>query len=61
MKTIQMKSDFTADEAADILRVSKATVWRLIREGKLTTYRVGGNSRRIHRESLLALRGQSDE
>ena len=32
---------YTAQEAADILRVSKRTVWKYAREGKLNAVRFG--------------------
>lgn len=44
------------DEAADFLRVSRASVWRLLKEGRLPRTRIGGRTviRRIDLEAFLA-------
>jgi len=41
---------FTSEEAAEILRTSQRTVQRLIREGKLTSHRVGRGYRILARD-----------
>jgi excisionase family DNA binding protein len=45
------------DEAARELGVSRATVWRLLRAGRLASTRIGGR-RRIPREAVLAVARQ---
>lgn len=43
----------TIDEAADYLRISRRTIYHLIRDGQLTAYRVGrGGHRRFKSEDL---------
>lgn len=42
---------YTAGEAADILRVSKQTVWKYGREGKLKTYHFGRTVRYVLEET----------
>lgn len=44
------------DEAAQILGVSRRTVYTRIREGKLRTMRTAGGSQRVLMESIEALR-----
>lgn len=46
----------TVDEAADYLRVSRATVWRLLRNKLLARARIGGRTvvRRIDADAFLA-------
>lgn len=48
---IVMEELLTVEEVAQKLRVSKDTVWRLIRQKKLGAYRVAG-SLRIHPDDL---------
>ncbi len=43
---------FTIEEAAALLRVHRATVFRLVKEGKLERVYIGRRSARITRESL---------
>jgi excisionase family DNA binding protein len=38
---------FTVPEAAQQLRVSKPTVYRLIRDGDLRSFKIGGRLRRV--------------
>lgn len=45
----------TLEEAAHLLAVSPRTVQRRIREGKLTAYKVAGNSTRVDYDELAAL------
>jgi excisionase family DNA binding protein len=46
----------TVDEAADYLRVSRATIWRLLRNKLLARARIGGRTvvRRIDADAFLA-------
>jgi len=48
---IVMQELLTVEEVAKILRVSKDTVWRLLRNKELAGYRVSG-SWRIHPDDL---------
>lgn len=41
---------YTAEEAAEVLRVSKWTVWKYGREGKLKTVRFGRTVRYVIQE-----------
>ena len=44
---------FTVDEAAQYLRVSRRTIYQLVREGELVSYRVGeAGHKRFKREDL---------
>jgi excisionase family DNA binding protein len=47
--------DLTCKQAQESLQISAATVWRLLKKGVLTQYKVG-NSTRIHRQSVLAIK-----
>jgi len=46
----------TVDEAADYIRVSRATIWRLLRNKSLARARIGGRTvvRRIDLDAFLA-------
>jgi excisionase family DNA binding protein len=46
----------TVDEAADYIRVSRATIWRLLRNNSLPRARIGGRTvvRRIDLDAFLA-------
>ncbi|PZM91334.1 MAG: excisionase [Actinobacteria bacterium] len=44
----------TMDEAAEVLRVSRWTVFRLIKERELTSLLVGRRCRRVTRSSVQA-------
>ena len=46
---------YTVREAAEALRVSVPTVWRWVRSGQLTAYRVGKRSIRIHKSDLSGM------
>ena len=46
---------YTINEAAELLRVHRATVYRLIAEGKLERVYIGPKAPRVTRESLVAL------
>lgn len=43
---------YTASEAARDLRVSRTTIWRWVREGRLAAYQVGGRTLRIRRDDV---------
>ena len=49
------------DHAAEILGVSRRTIYNRIREGRLRTVRTLGGSQRVLLDSVLALRDRSDE
>jgi excisionase family DNA binding protein len=42
--TVEMKDLYDADEAAAALEKGVATVWRWIRDGKLSVVRIGGRT-----------------
>jgi excisionase family DNA binding protein len=42
---LQVEDFFTIDELAEYLRVHPTTVYRLLRQGRLPGFRVGGNWR----------------
>ena len=46
----------TVDEAADYIRVSRATIWRLLRNKLLARARIGGRTvvRRVDLDAFLA-------
>jgi excisionase family DNA binding protein len=46
----------TVDEAADYIRVSRATIWRLLKSKSLARIRIGGRTvvRRVDLDALLA-------
>jgi excisionase family DNA binding protein len=46
---------FTIEEAADYIRISRASIWRLLKSGALTRVRIGGRTviRRIDLDSFL--------
>lgn len=45
----------TVAEAADYLRVSRATIYRWAKQGKLPLYKVGGTATRVRKSDLDAL------
>lgn len=49
---IREREYYTVLEAARLLKVSAATIWRWIEAGKLSAYRVGPKNIRIRREDL---------
>lgn len=46
----------TVNEVAEYLRVSTSTIWRWLREGKLSSIKIG-NSRRFQREDIMRMAG----
>jgi len=46
---------YTINEAAELLRVHRATIYRLIAEGKLERVYIGPKAPRVTRESPLTL------
>jgi len=53
----QASEVLTVDEAAELLRVDRKTVYTAIRRGKLPGVRKVGRSIRIHRPTLVAWLG----
>lgn len=55
-----MPNDLTPKEAAQIIKVSRNTMYRLLRTGKIASYRISGggvsDGYRITREALDAFR-----
>ena len=54
---------YTAQEAADILRVSKRTIWKYGREGKLGVYSFGRTKRYYFKEgeaNEVQVQGKTD-
>lgn len=49
--------DFTAERVADELQCSLRMVWKLLRDGRLQSYRVG-RRRRVTREQLDAFKAE---
>lgn len=56
---IPARGEFTTNEAAVILNVSRATVMKLLSEGRLSARKVGSHHR-VTAESLLAFREAED-
>lgn len=50
----------TPEEVADLLRVSKFTVYRLIESGKLPAKRISARLLRISKKDVLAYLNQAD-
>jgi excisionase family DNA binding protein len=55
MKLISTKRFFRPDEAAAILVLSRRTVYRMMRDGRINATKYGGGPWRIPRESLANL------
>jgi excisionase family DNA binding protein len=55
MELIAKKRFFRPDEVADILSLSRRTVYRMIRDGRLPGVRLGSGPWRISRESIQNL------
>ncbi len=55
MDLLQQKRFFRPDEVAAILALSRRTVYRMIRDGRLAGVKWGSGPWRIPRESLTAL------
>ncbi|WP_170600903.1 helix-turn-helix domain-containing protein [Ruegeria arenilitoris] len=56
MITNTREPDLRIKEAAAEIGVSPRTIWDLIREGELRSYKVGPRGRRVTRESLNEFR-----
>jgi excisionase family DNA binding protein len=59
MDLLKKKRLFRPDEVADILCLSRRTVYRMIRDGRLSGVRLGSGPWRIARESILQFMPQS--
>ncbi len=55
MDMMMKKQLFRPDEVAQILCLSRRTVYRMIRDGRLPAVRLGAGPWRIYRETLLTL------
>lgn len=55
MELLYRKRFFRPDEAAAILVLSRRTVYRMIRDGRITGVKLGRGPWRIPRESLTSL------
>jgi excisionase family DNA binding protein len=55
MEGMQMKRFFRPDEVAQILDLSRRTIYRMMRDGRLAGVRWGSGPWRISRETLAAL------
>jgi excisionase family DNA binding protein len=55
METMMKKKLFRPDEVAQILCLSRRTIYRMIRDGRLPAVRLGAGPWRIYRETLLTL------
>ncbi len=51
---IEPNAVYTVKEAAELLKMGEATVWRLVRSGELDSVKLG-KSRRIRGQDLLKL------
>ena len=55
MELITQKRFFRPDEAATILELSRRTVYRMMRDGRIDGVKLGGGPWRIPRQSLSML------
>jgi excisionase family DNA binding protein len=55
MELMMKKKLFRPDEVAQILCLSRRTIYRMIRDGRLPALRLGAGPWRISRETLLIL------
>jgi len=55
METMMKKRLFRPDEVAQILCLSRRTIYRMIRDGRLPAVRLGAGPWRISRDTLLML------
>ncbi|MEJ2671212.1 MAG: helix-turn-helix domain-containing protein [Deltaproteobacteria bacterium] len=55
MELLSKKRFFRPDEAATILVLSRRTVYRMMRDGRINGVKLGGGPWRIPRESLESL------
>jgi len=51
---IEQNAVYTVKEAADLLKMSEASIWRLVRSGELESVKLG-KLRRIKGQALLSL------
>lgn len=58
MELVLKKRFFRPDEVADLLCLSRRTVYRMIRDGRLNGVRLGSGPWRIARESIVHLMPQ---
>jgi excisionase family DNA binding protein len=61
MGFLQNKRFFRPDEVAEILALSRRTVYRMIRDGRLNGVRWGSGPWRIPRETLAALLAEESQ
>ena len=59
LNTIQEKQILTVSEVAKLLRISKATVYRIIKEGKLNAFKFSERNTRINRSEIDKLFNQN--
>ena len=55
MEMLQKKRLFRPDEVAGLLVLSRRTIYRMIRDGRLPGIRLGAGPWRVPREALLPL------
>ena len=55
MADVKEREYYTASEAAEVLEVSRTTIWRWIETGRLPAYKIGGKTIRIKREDMQTL------
>lgn len=55
LATIEGKTFLRVGEAADLLSVSRWTIYRWVEEGRLRGTKIGKSSLRIFRESIVSL------
>ncbi len=55
MELVMKKRMFRPDEVAQILCLSRRTIYRMIRDGRLQAVRLGAGPWRIPREALVSL------
>lgn len=55
MEVLGNKRFFRPDEVAQILALSRRTIYRMIRDGRLPAVRLGGGPWRVPRAALIAL------
>ena len=53
---MELDRDLTIKETAELFSVSAETIYKMLRQGKLTSYTVGGTARRVHVEAIRAIR-----